>query len=151
MLCCVKVTVATGRIAVLHDGCVHRSQRLHERVHCPVGVGYVSPLKCPLSLGVRTASSTRLLGHARVCSSPRRHLDQLARLCTAHGRDQRTDSMGVVGRGCGGTASPHFFRQGGRVPHSPSFFGLKFVQTFFHCCNWLLTETQCKIISVQQN
>jgi len=33
------------------------------------------------------------------------------------------------------------------VPH---FFGLKFVQKLVHCCNWLLTETQCKIISVQQ-
>jgi len=27
---------------------------------------------------------------------------------------------GVVGRGRGGTASPHFFRQGGRVPHFPT-------------------------------
>jgi len=25
------------------------------------------------------------------------------------------------------------------------------VQKLVHCCNWLLTETQCKIISVQQN
>jgi len=31
-------------------------------------------------------------------------------------------SSGVVGRGRGGTASPHFFRQGGRVPHSPHVF-----------------------------
>jgi len=45
-------------------------------------------------------------------------------------------SRGVVGRG--------------RVPHSP-LFGLKFVQKLAHCCNWLLTETHCKIISVQQN
>jgi len=28
---------------------------------------------------------------------------------------------GVVGRGRGCTASPHFFRQGRRVPHSPHF------------------------------
>jgi len=56
---------------------------------------------------------------------------------------------GVVGRGRGGTASPTFF-DGGRVPHSP-LFGLKFVQKLVHCRNWLLTETQCKIISVQQN
>jgi len=58
---------------------------------------------------------------------------------------------GVVGWERGGTAPTHFFRQGGRVPHSPHFFGLKFVQKLVHCCNWLLTETQCKIISVQQN
>jgi len=48
------------------------------------------------------------------------------------------ESRGVVGRGHGGTASPHFL-------------GLKFMQKLVHCCNWLLTETQCKIISVQQN
>jgi len=29
--------------------------------------------------------------------------------------------------------------------------GLKFVQKLVHCCKWLLTETQCNIISVQQN
>jgi len=57
-------------------------------------------------------------------------------------------SRGVVGQGRGGTASPHFFRQGGRVPH---FFGLKFVQKLVHCCNWLLNKMQCQIISVQQN
>jgi len=38
-----------------------------------------------------------------------------------------------------------------RGPHSPPPFGLKFVQTLVHCCSWLFTETQCKIISVQQN
>ena len=48
----------------------------------------------------------------------------------------------------GGDGVPHFFRQGGRVPH---FFRLKFVQKLVQCCNWLLTETQCKIISVKQN
>ena len=59
---------------------------------------------------------------------------------------------GVVGRGRGGSASPHFLRQGGRVSHPLAhFFGLKFVQKLVLCCNWLLTETQCKIISVQQN
>ena len=40
------------------------------------------------------------------------------------------------GAGTRGTASPHFF-------------GLKFVQKSVNCCNWLLTETQCKMISVQ--
>ena len=61
-------------------------------------------------------------------------------------------------QGCSGaetrgdaSASPHFFRQGARVPHSTHFFGLKFVQKLVHCCNWLLTEKQCKIISVQQH
>jgi len=47
---------------------------------------------------------------------------------------------GVVGQGRGGTASPHFFRQGERVPHSPHFFGLKFVQKLVHCCNGSLTS-----------
>jgi len=56
-------------------------------------------------------------------------------------------------QGCSGagTAFPHFFRQGGRVPHCPHFFVLKFVQKLVPCGNWLLTETQCKIFSVQQN
>jgi len=42
-------------------------------------------------------------------------------------------------------------RGGGRRPPLPPLFGLKFVQklVLVHCCNWLLTETQCKIISVQ--
>jgi len=60
-------------------------------------------------------------------------------------------SRGVVGRGRGGDGVPHFFRQGGTRPPLPHFFGLKFVQKLVHCCNWLLTETQRKIISVQQN
>ena len=30
-----------------------------------------------------------------------------------------------------------------------TFIGLKFVQKLVHCCSWLLTETQCKIRSVQ--
>ena len=61
--------------------------------------------------------------------------------------DQLAPLRGVVGGDAGGTASPHFCR---RVLHSPpTFSGLKFVQKLVHCCNWLLTETQCKIISVQ--
>jgi len=51
-----------------------------------------------------------------------------------------------VGRGREGMASPRFFRQGRRVPHSSHFFGQKFAQKLVHCCNWLLTETQCKIL-----
>jgi len=55
-----------------------------------------------------------------------------------------------MGRGRGGRRPLTFF-DGGTRPHSPHFFGLKFVQKLVHCCNWLITETQCKIISVQQN
>jgi len=46
---------------------------------------------------------------------------------------------GVVGRG----RCPHFFDSGDASP-IPPLFGLKFVQKLVHCCNWLLTETQCK-------
>ena len=46
---------------------------------------------------------------------------------------------------------PLFSTGAGRVPHTPHFFGLKFVQKLVHCCNWLLTETQCKTVLVQQN
>jgi len=60
----------------------------------------------------------------------------------------RYAAQGVVGRVRGGTASPTFFDRGTR-PALPHFFGLKFVQKLVHCCNWLLTETQCKIISVR--
>ena len=49
----------------------------------------------------------------------------------------------VVGRGRGGTASPTFFNRGTRSP-LPHFLDWNSC----HCCNWLLTETQCKIISV---
>ena len=60
---------------------------------------------------------------------------------------------GVVGWGRGGRRPPLFStgpHRGTRPPLLP-LFGLKFVQKLVHCCNWLLTETQCKIISVQQN
>jgi len=55
-------------------------------------------------------------------------------------------------QGCSGagTASPHFFDREDASP-TPPLFGLKFVQKLVHCCNWLLTEPQCKIISVQQH
>jgi len=56
---------------------------------------------------------------------------------------------GVVGRGRGGRRSPTFFDKGTR-PQSPHFFGLKFVQKVVHCCNWLLTETQCKNFSTAE-
>ena len=68
---------------------------------------------------------------------------------TVGGLATQVGSRGAVGLGRGGTASPTFFDRGGRVPHSHHFFGLKFVQKLVHCSNWLLTETQCKIISVQ--
>jgi len=57
--------------------------------------------------------------------------------------------MGAVGRGHG-VGVPHFSTGGTRPPLS-HFLGLKFVQKLVQCCNWLLTETQCKIISVPQN
>jgi len=58
------------------------------------------------------------------------------------------ECSGAVTRG---TAFPAFFDRGDASPTPPTFFGLKFVQKLVHCCNWLLTEMQCKIISVQQN
>ena len=54
---------------------------------------------------------------------------------------------GVVGRGRVETASPHFFDRGTRPP-LPTFWTEIRAKVR---CNWLLTETQCKIISVQQN
>jgi len=60
-----------------------------------------------------------------------------------------TNRQGVVGRGRGGPTPPLFSTGGTRPQLPPPLFGLKFVQKLVHCCNWLLTETQCKIISVQ--
>jgi len=37
-------------------------------------------------------------------------------------RRKSDDNRGVVGRGRGGTAFPHFFSTGGRVPHFPHFW-----------------------------
>jgi len=59
-------------------------------------------------------------------------------------------------QGCSGAGTrrdgvPHIFSTGGTRPPLHHFFGLKFVQKLVHCYNLLLTETQCKIISVQQN
>ena len=54
-------------------------------------------------------------------------------------------NQGCSGAGTRGTASPHFFLQGDASPTLPTFLDWN------SCCNWLLTETQCKIISVQQN
>ena len=56
----------------------------------------------------------------------------------------------MVERGRGGTASLTFFDRGDASP-TPPFFGLKFMHKLVHRCNWLLTETQCKIISVEQS
>jgi len=58
-------------------------------------------------------------------------------------------SQGCSGAGTRGDGVPPLFRQGDASP-TPALFGLKFVQKLVHCCNWLLTKTQCKIISVQQ-
>ena len=70
-------------------------------------------------------------------------------LCTtAHSRRL---IQGCSGAGTRGDGVPHTFFDRGTRPPLPHFFGLKFVQKLVHCCNWLLTETQCKIISVHQN
>ena len=45
--------------------------------------------------------------------------------------------------------APHFFRQGDASPTPPCFRTEIRAKKLVHCCNWLLTETQCKIISVQ--
>ena len=56
-------------------------------------------------------------------------------------------------QGCSGAGTrgddvlPLFFDTGDASP-TPILFGLKFVQKLVHCCNWLLTETQCKIILI---
>jgi len=55
------------------------------------------------------------------------------------------------GGDAGDGVPPLFFDRGYASPTLPHFFGLKFVQKLVHRCNWLLTKTQCKIISVQQN
>ena len=54
-----------------------------------------------------------------------------------------------MGLGRGRDGVPPLFSTGGTRLPLPHFFGLKFVHKLVHCCNWLLTETQCKIISVQ--
>ena len=64
--------------------------------------------------------------------------------------NEKQHNRSVVGRGRGGRCPLPLFSLGGTRPPLPHFFGLKFVQKLVHSCNWLLTETQCKIISVQQ-
>jgi len=59
-------------------------------------------------------------------------------------------SRGVVGE-WGDCVPAPLFSTGGTRPPLLHFFGLKFVQKLVHGCNLLLTETQCEIISVQQN
>jgi len=63
-------------------------------------------------------------------------------------RRRASTDQGCSGAWTRGGGVPHFLRQGDASPH---FFGLKFEQKLVHCCNWLLTEMQCQIISVQQN
>jgi len=115
------------------------SERTNERAHCA--------LLLPL------LPSSRRRRRRRRCiiilSGGLSHLMAAAHARGARGRPlrvrwkSRTGSRGVVG----GRRSPTFFDRA-TCPH---FFGLKFVQKLVHCCNWLLTETQCKIVSVQQN
>jgi len=87
--------------------------------------------------------------HARSFCS---HYLRLLLLVPPHERwDQKPDTDLYLYQQCSGAGTrwdsvPQFFRPRGRVPHSSHFFGLKFVQKLVHCCNRLLTETQCKII-----
>jgi len=66
------------------------------------------------------------------------------------GRLLHEEEQGCSGAWDAGRRRPHTFFDEGASP-TPPLFGLKFAQKLVHCCNWLLTETQCKIISVQQN
>ena len=68
--------------------------------------------------------------------------------CLIRGGTMGLPSQGCSGAGLGGTVSPTFFKRGTH-PHFLHFFGPKFVQKLVHCCNRLLTETQCKTVSVQ--
>jgi len=83
-----------------------------------------------------------------------RHKRNEKQRADSHDGDYGQRARGVVGRGRGGgdgAPPPLFFDRGDASHTPPHFFGLKFVQKLVHCCNWLLTETQCKTISVQQN
>jgi len=86
-------------------------------------------------------------GAPQHCSQP------FVSIITTHeGTAPTPHRQGCTRAGTRGDGVPPFFRKGGgRPPLLPHFFGLKFVQNLVHCCNCLLTETQCKIISVQQN
>ena len=117
------------------------------------GLGVVECVDDSAQVGGR---GTLLCQHAL---SPLRAVQRRQQLRTAVVRtshvSQSLELSGIC-QECSGAGTqedgvPHYFRQEGRVPHSSHFFGLKFVPKLVHCCNWLLTETQCKIISVQQN
>ena len=56
--------------------------------------------------------------------------------------------QGCSGAGTRGDGVPAFFSTGGTRLPLPHFFGLTVVQKLVHCCNWLRTETQCKIFFV---
>ena len=101
--------------------------------------------------GARLCDSARWTGsHQAFCHSRTTTRILLDDLCPYTARQSQTAPRGVVGRGRGRTPSPTFLRQGDASP-TPPLFGLKLAQKLVHSCNWLLTETQCKIISVQQN
>jgi len=89
-----------------------------------------------------------LVTAARNVSARKRILDLFYRGPGVHAEYIRNEH---IRGGDAGGRRPSTFRQGGTRPPLPHFFGLKFVQKLVHCCNWLLTETQCKIILVQQN
>jgi len=88
---------------------------------------------------IRRALSSKPAGCRCCCRSTGSMVWLFVRLC-----------QGCSERGRRGDGVPPLFRQAGDASPNPRhFFGLKFVQKIVHCCNWLFTETQCKIISVQ--
>jgi len=82
--------------------------------------------------------------HAGMCSS-RSYTARNRRHRITHCMHQECSGAGSRGYGV-----PPLFSTGETRPPLPHFFGLKFVSKLVHCCNWLLTEAQCKIISVQR-
>jgi len=67
----------------------------------------------------------------------KRRLGRFIIFCTVH---IESNKQRHTEQGCSGA---------GTRPPLPPLFGLKFVQKLVHYCNWLLTETQCRIILVQ--
>ena len=104
----------------------------------------------PAFAAVRRAAERKSIDIS--CSSGPRRQTGSSRVRRANGTHRQTD-QGCRGAGTrpGGRRPPLFSTRGTRPPVPPTFLGLKFVQKLVHCCNWLLTETQSKIISVQQN
>jgi len=106
----------------------------------------------PFSAAIRLPRVLRCVGLGLHLAVDRRSSVSSSRVLNSTWRQpfKFGEEQGCSGAGTRGTVSPTFFDRG-RVPHSLHFFGLKFVQKLVHCCNWLLAETECKIISLQQN